>query len=242
MTTSLSGKSYYEYELNGAKGVITVNEDAKRDYTYAMNGTSAATPMVSGSIALVLDACPSLSWRDIRWLIANSSTQIDASNATWVTNGSGLPFSIDYGYGKINPSKMIDICRSDTFSLLPKMQHIQKRVDYTGVIIPDNNTSVIKKIALQESLFIEWIGLTIDTPHPFSGDLEINLISPAGTKMNIIKPNDITYAGYENGFRLSSVAYIDEKSNGIWSVEIIDRLSGDEGELKSITLEVYGHD
>ena len=242
MTTSLSGKSYYESELNGVKGAVTVDEDAKRDYTYAMNGTSAAAPMVSGVIALTLDACPSLSWRDIRWLIANSAIVVDKTDKTWVKNGAGLLFSTDYGYGKINPSKMIEMCRSNSFLPLPKMQHIQKSVTYSGVIIPDNNTSIVKKIILKKSLIIEWVGVTIDTPHPSAGDLEINVISPAGTKINLVKPNEITYAAYENGFRFSSVGFMDEKSDGVWSIEIIDRLDKDEGSLKGITLEVYGHD
>jgi subtilisin-like proprotein convertase family protein len=89
---------------------------------------------------------------------------------------------------------------------------------------------------------IEWLGLTVDTNHPFAGDLEINLISPMGTKINIISPNETRFAGYDGGFRFSSVGYIDENSQGKWQVEITDRLADDEGVLKSLTLEVYGHE
>lgn len=242
MTTVLSGKSYYEAELNGAKGTITVDEDSARNYTYAMNGTSSATPMVSGAIALVIDACPSLSWRDVRWLIANSSTVIDKLNDSWVKNGAGLEYSIDYGYGKINPSAMIDMCRSANYINLPVMKSTTVSEEYTNTIIPDNNTSIIKEISIVDRLKIEWIGLTIDTPHAFAGDLEINLISPMGTKINIIKPNEVTFAGYENGFRFGSVGYIDEESDGVWKIEIIDRLENDEGSLKSISLEIHGYE
>lgn len=241
MTTLLMGKSYYESELNGKKGAITVDEDFEKNYTYAMNGTSAATPIVSGAIALVIDACPQLSYRDVKWLIANSSTIVDKQNENWRKNGAGLMHSIDYGYGKINPLKMIEMCRSKYFSPLPKMEYIQNSISDINIIIPDTNTTISKTIELSENLKIEWIGLTIDTNHPFAGDLEISLISPAGTKTSIIKPNEVNFAGYKDGFRFSSVAFVDEDSLGMWNVEITDRLEHDEGALKSIKLEVYGY-
>lgn len=241
MTTSLSGDSYYESELNGRKGVITVDEDSNKSYTYAMNGTSAATPMVSGSIALVLDACPTLSWRDVRWLIAHTATQVDKMNTSWITNAAGLHFSIDYGYGKINPLKMIENCRSQYFQPLPQMEHAEVIKEYNAEI-PDTNTTIIKKLNFEKAMKIEWVGLTVDTSHPFAGDLEINLISPSGTKINIISPNELRYAAYKDGFRFSSVGYIDEDSKGEWRVEITDRLPNDSGVLKSLKLEVYGYE
>ena len=241
MTTSLSGESYYEDELNGRKGVITVNEDTNKSYTYAMNGTSAAAPMVSGSIALVLDACPTLSWRDVRWLIANSATKVDKLNSKWITNAAGLHYNIDYGYGKINPLEMIQMCRSQYFEPLPTLEKKKAAFSYNSAI-PDNNTTIEKVLPFNDDMKIEWVGLTIDTDHPFAGDLEINLISPMGTKVNIIAPNRIKFAGYDGGFRFSSVAYIDENAQGEWKVEITDRLPDDAGVLKGITLEIYGHE
>ncbi len=241
MTTSLTGESYYEDELNGRKGVITVDEDRTKSYTYAMNGTSSAAPMVSGSIALVLDACPSLSWRDVKRLIANSATKVDKLNPEWITNAAGLHYNINYGYGKINPLKMIQMCRSQYFEPLPDLE-IQRAAFSYNTAIPDNNTTITKVLPFNHDMQIEWVGLTIDTDHPFAGDLEVNLISPMGTKVNIISPNELKFAAYDGGFRFSSVAYIDENAEGKWYVEITDRLLGDAGVLKGITLEVYGHE
>jgi len=241
MTTSLMNESYYESELQGQKGVVTVDEDDTKSYTYAMNGTSAATPMVSGSIALVLDACPSLSWRDVRWLVAQNAKLVDKFNSSWITNAAGLHFSNDYGFGKINPMGMIDMCRDATFTSLPPMLYSSISKSY-NLQIPDNNTTIIQNLTLSEEMLVEWVGLTIDTTHNFSGDLEINLVSPSGTKVNLVKPNEVRFAGYSGGFRFSSVAFMDEVSAGVWHVEITDRLPDDTGILKSLKLEVYGHE
>ncbi|MER1966144.1 S8 family serine peptidase [Castellaniella sp. GW247-6E4] len=46
------------------------------DYNY-MNGTSAATPTISGVVALMLEANPGLSWRDVRDILRLSARRVD---------------------------------------------------------------------------------------------------------------------------------------------------------------------
>ena len=242
MSTLLMGKSYYASEIpEGQKGSVTVDEDTNRNYTYAMNGTSAAAPIVSGVIALTLDACPTLSYRDIRWLIANTALQVDKSNKNWVKNGAGLWHSIDYGYGKINPQGMVALCQSSSFEHLPPLQRESVSLNNINRMIPDTNTTISEYINFNKSLTIEWVGITIDTDHPFAGDLEFSLTSPSGTKTVILTPTETHYAAFDGGFRFSSVAFIDENSYGTWRVDLTDRLENDYGNLKSIKLEVYGH-
>ena len=45
------------------------------DYTSRFNGTSASAPMVSGVIALMLEANPNLSWRDVQEILVRSARQ-----------------------------------------------------------------------------------------------------------------------------------------------------------------------
>ncbi len=45
------------------------------DYMSRMNGTSAAAPMVTGVIALMLEANPNLSWRDVQEILVRSARQ-----------------------------------------------------------------------------------------------------------------------------------------------------------------------
>ena len=242
MTTLLMGKSYYADEIpSGSKGSVTVDEDSGRNYTYAMNGTSAAAPTVSGIIALTMQACPDLSYRDIRWIIANSAIKVDENNTNWVQNSAGLWHSIDYGFGKINPLGMVELCQGRDFQTLPPLQVVQNTLDTQNTFLPDTNTTISKSIAINENITVEWIGVTITTDHSYAGDLEIALVSPSGTKTLLMLPNDERYAAYKYGFRFSSVAFLGEKSQGTWRVDITDRLPQNYGYLQSIKLEIYGH-
>lgn len=69
-------------------------QNTKCDYTALMNGTSAATPMVTGVVALMKSVNASLKMRDIKHILAQTSFKIDPTHSK-ITNF----------YGKDHPSK-----------------------------------------------------------------------------------------------------------------------------------------
>jgi len=222
---------------------ITWSEDDKRDYTFAMNGTSASSPMVAASVALVLEACPNLSWRDIKYLIAKHAKQVDSTNSSWVRNAVGLTHSIDYGFGLINAKGMITDCKS-TYTNLSSELSVSASQIYNTLIL--DNTSRSFDISIPEAMTIEWVEVTIDNDSSWASDYEIELISPSGTKTILMTDeSDVNQIGSSSwllrGFRMSTAAMIGEQSIGIWKVILSDNFDEDEGTLKSIQIKVYGH-
>ena len=77
----------YNFGISGvpALGVTGFHEDeqlnAQCEYTSTFNGTSSATPVVSGVIALMLEANPNLSWRDVKHILAQSARPVDTGIA-----------------------------------------------------------------------------------------------------------------------------------------------------------------
>ncbi len=61
------------------------------DYTY-MNGTSAATPTIAGVVALVLDANPELTWRDVRDILRMSARKVDADYIHHIPRKGDKPY------------------------------------------------------------------------------------------------------------------------------------------------------
>ncbi|MDF1877210.1 S8 family serine peptidase [Sulfurimonas sp. SAG-AH-194-L11] len=240
-TTLLTGQSYYENELGSSLGAITFDDDYARSYTFAMNGTSAATPMVSGAIALTLTSCPNLTWRDVRWLLSYTSKMIDIEDENWVKNSAGRSHNINYGYGLIDTDSMIQECRSKYYTLLTEELSAEVLKNSLNLYIPDNNVSQNITIDFVEDFVIEWVELNIDSNHPYAGDYEISLTSSSGTTTQIVAPNELRSDYYNGGFRFSSAAFMGEKSKGEWKVSITDRLSLDSGTITSVGLKIYGH-
>lgn len=242
MTTFSSSLAMTRDELQGRKGPITVDEDSGRDYTYGMNGTSAAAPMVSGALALVLDLCPDLGWRDVRWLIAKHATPVDINSTGWQQNAAGLWHSNDYGFGKINSAGMAAECLDPAYHILPPQKYLKITQKHLHLSIPDNNQTIRHTITVTKDMMIEWVGLTLAIDHPYAGDLEITLISPSGSTSQLITPNFIKSNAYREGFRLATVSLTGESARGRWQVLITDRLQDDNGTLNALTLEIKGHE
>ena len=215
-------------------------EDTARSYTYGMNGTSAAASMVTGALALVLEACPTLGWRDVRYLIAQTATRIDSGNASWVTNGAGLHHSIDYGFGRINPQGMIAACQQH-YTPLPTATTVTRALD-TDMTIPDHDSSgVTYSFTITENRTIEWLGVTLVSDHPRAGDLAIYLTSPAGTTPRLMRGDSSGWLDMRAGFRFGSVAFMGEHTAGTWTLRLVDEVSGETGKLSKVTFEAFGH-
>jgi len=217
----------------------TYSEDTNKDYTYVMNGTSAATPMVSGIIALTLEACPNLTYRDIKWLIAKNSTIIDKTNDKWIQNAAGLWFNENYGFGLINGYDMIKEC-TNNYTLLPEEKIVSTQKDFNTNILATNETLKLS-LTINENIITEWVGLTIKSDHTYTGDLKIVLESPSGTKTTIIDKNHLDDAYYSYGFRFSANTFMKESTKGIWNIYVTDVNKNDTGKINNIKLEIYGH-
>lgn len=114
-------------------------------YTSSMNGTSSAAPVVSGVIALMLEANPALTQRDVKHILASTSKRIDPDHDDnlfgklhpsqvvggctslkltgheyeqgWVQNRAGYWFNNFYGFGLIDAKAAVDAAKTYSSSL-----------------------------------------------------------------------------------------------------------------------------
>ena len=225
------------------KSPKTWDEDINKNYTYAMAGSSAAAPMVSAEIGLILEACPNLTWRDVKYILAKSSKQVDISNKSWITNSAGFHFSRDYGFGLIDAKKAIDICKNG-YNNLPSSKSTEAIKSIGGV---DIDKSSQFSINIDKNMKIEWIEATVDLDTQNASDFDIYLISPSGTKILLIKNGTKIGSTFipdgnwmKGGFRFGTGAFIDEESIGEWKIEL-DNKGSNSAKLKSLKLKIYGY-
>jgi kexin len=222
---------------------VTWDSDTKKNYTYAMAGSSAAAPMVSGAIALIIEACPNLTYRDVKYLIATTAKKVDSNNPSWLTNDAGYSFSRDYGFGLINTQAVINKC-TNSYKLLPTQQSTKIEKTKLNKTVSIDDTEYLD---IEKDMKVEWVELNIDINSENASDIDIYLESPSGTKILLIKSGTIIdqyHIPYKNwmngGFRFSTGAMLDESSAGEWKIEI-DNHNQTDITLNSVALTIYGY-
>jgi len=234
------------------------------NYTNGMNGTSSATPVTAGVIALILEANPALTWRDVKHILASTARQIDAARAPvsitlsngsyvgepgWVTNAAGFRFHNWYGFGMTDASAAVNLARTYTVGQLGTFAN-------TGLIssgainiaIPDNSVTgsapSILTVPTNPVHVIEAVQISVTATHPAVGDLGIELKSPSNTT-SVLKNIRDGFAGSANlnGMVLLSNAFYGENPAGTWTIKVVDGsgVNTTVGTLTGWSIRVYGH-
>ncbi len=220
-------------------GITTTTLSSNGNYTNTFGGTSSAAPLVSGVLALVLEANPNLGWRDVQEILISSARQVDASNAEWIQNGAGFNFHHSYGAGMIDAGAAIAAAQSHT-NLGPR-ELINVASPTINQAIPDSNTTgITHTFEVTSDLRAEHVVLTADIDHTYRGDVRISLTSPDGTESILAATsNSSESTGYPN-YPFLSVRHWGENPKGTWTLKISDTVSGDTGTLNSATLQIHG--
>ena len=211
------------------------------DYTSNFGGTSSATPLVSGIVALMMEANSNLTWRDIQQILAESARKNDPSDSGWNTNGAGLEFNHKYGFGVVDAGHAVDLA-TNWVNLGPEVNLSSGRITVSQTI-PDNAPSspVISTHTVSDSLVVESVEVIFDADHPYRSDLDVTLISPDGTESELVNyfANRDSNNDY-NEWLFSSVQHWGEISAGTWTLEVYDDGNNDVGTWNHWELIIHG--
>ncbi len=224
------------------------------DYT-TVSGTSFSSPIVSGVVALMLDANPNLGYRDVQEILAYSSDKVDPANSRWMTNGAGnwngggLHFSTDYGFGLVDAHAAVRLAETWTAQSTAANMVTASAAASSAQAIPDNNASgITQHVNIASNILIDHVTVDLNITHPLIGDLIVTLIAPDGTQSMLIDRPGInpdapsgTGANQANlSFTVNSNQFWGETSAGQWTLVVSDNHAGSAGTLNSWTLHVYG--
>lgn len=231
-TTDLVGSNGYNYL--GAAGNLS-----SLDYTNDFGGTSSATPLVSGVVALILEAKPSLGWRDVQEILMKSATQNAPTDSDWTTNAGGFRFNHKFGAGMVNAAAAVALAK--TWTNLPAATSQTLARTSLGQSIPDNNasgTSVTFNLSGNANLRVEHVTVAVKITHANRGQLAIQLVSPQGTVSRLAEKH--TDSGDDYDWTFMTVRNWGESSQGVWTLRVIDQTSGTTGSITAATLTVHG--
>jgi subtilisin-like proprotein convertase family protein len=261
VSTVPTGSGPFSFFNWGGTNLSSINFDC--NYTNGMNGTSSAAPMMSGVIALILEANPALTWREVKDILAKTSVKVDASiapvtvalgNGTyvaeqgWVTNAAGYKFHNWYGFGAVNAAAAVAMARTYAASSIGTF--VNSGWINSGTLslsIADNSVTgrsvslVVPAVGAHKVETVQIQVTTTDTGSGYTGDLGIELTSPSGTKSILKNIQDGFNGNNLAGMVLTSNAFYGENSNGTWTVKVVDGWAGLTQTLTNVRIRVYGH-
>ena len=233
----------------GQPGIATT--DNGHLYTGNFGGTSAATPIVSGVVALIREANSALTWRDVKLILAASARKNDPANTGWEEGAfkygsttNRYNFNHEYGFGMVDAKGAVDLAPGWT-----NVRDLRESTSESGVInlrIPDppllgGSNTVTANLTVDPYVdFIEFVEINTDFNHPFFRDLTVELVSPSGTVSTLSTSAPISGA-LTTAFRFGSARHLGEDAAGEWTLRIKDAQRGDSGMLRSWGLTIYGH-
>jgi subtilisin family serine protease/subtilisin-like proprotein convertase family protein len=204
----------------------------------SFDGTSAATPIVSGVCALVLQANPLLGWRDVHEIFARTARQLVPSDPGWTTNGAGLHFHHDFGAGLVDAAAACTLAA--TWTNLEHLKSASAQLAGPAAIADGDPAGITRTIPVAStSMRAERVTLRVNITHPRRGQLTIRLTSPAGTASLLARPSIDANDNYAD-WTFSTTHCWGEMADGDWTLQVVDGVAGDTGTLNDATLTVFG--
>jgi subtilisin family serine protease len=149
-------------DIQGTNGYSTT------DCTSDFGGTSAATPIVSGVISLMLSANPNLGWKDVQYILMTTAIKVDAGDSDWTTNGAGREVSHKYGYGLVDANAAVLASQLYTNYLNVSINRIYSPVVRDGGSIPETGP-ISSSLTLSgfSTVTAQQIQVVFSSNHPF---------------------------------------------------------------------------
>ncbi|NDB79489.1 hypothetical protein EB155_06450, partial [archaeon] len=256
--SGIFGRMYNEF--NDPYTATPGNEEC--NYVSTFNGTSSAAPSVAGSIAMLLEANPNLTWRDVKHIIAKSSKIVDQDRTyirngiiqySWQTNAAGFNYHPWYGFGVFDIENAISTASSYIANSMGEF------IDYGWLSSESDsgeslNLEIPSLAQVSDSIsysvesknnFVEFIQLKISLQKEIPRDLGFTLTSPQGTVMNIIQPFTNVEGDPSGGWFIVGVSgFYGENLVGDWTINIVDYTGGEEpdtGTLIDWSIKIYGN-
>ncbi len=231
-----------------------ITTDNLNRYRQDFGGTSAAAPIVSGVAALVRSANPSLTWRDVKLILAGSARKTDPDNASWeegaLKYGSDTErysYNPEYGFGVVDATAAVELAQD--WTTLPPFLNSSAETARTTLSIPETEngsdpTPLASKLSVISHVnFIEFVEVHVHIDHPAFRELRITLESPSGTT-SVLMPGESTFeedSYIDVPFRMGSARHLAEDPNGTWTLRVSDHREGRQGILKGWSIKFYGH-
>ncbi|KAK6179824.1 hypothetical protein SNE40_012095 [Patella caerulea] len=241
------------YSSGSAVDNRVISTDLNNTCTSSHTGTSAAAPLAAGIIALLLEANPNLTWRDVQHLVTWTSQveplRQNKDDHGWVKNGAGFLVNTAFGFGILDGTGLVDAAKdwqkvpaqSACEVVVTKDSNLPQALKSNQTLEIEINTSGCKGQA-NEVNYIEHVQLKLTLDYTKRGAVSVYLISPSNTSTMLLseRPYDKSTQGFKS-WPLMSVHNWGEDPTGKWKVVLEDTTNDkNTGIVKDLKLVIHG--
>ena len=198
-------------------------------------GTSAAAPIVSGVVALVRSANRTLTWRDVKLILAETARKNHPSDSGWQQAGrrvgSGTyEHNHKYGFGVVNAEAAVQLAAS--WTNLPPMLTATVSSSAGAVSIPDKPVERLPERGRSTPRSTSWNmwRWTLHSRRQRFRHLNVELVSPSGAVSLLSRPTEAhncrSGCALTAPFRFGSARHLGEDPSGTWTLRMRDLRSG----------------
>ncbi|MGN6666025.1 MAG: putative Ig domain-containing protein [Trinickia sp.] len=225
-----------------------------------MQGTSFATPIVSGVVALMLEANPNLGYRDVQEILALSARKVNDPNTQWSDNGAtnwnggGLHASNDYGFGEVDARAAVRLAETWMTQNTGANEMVFSASSGSVAQTASAGQTIASTLAMNGGLNVEHAEIDFDANVGRLGDLIVTLVAPDGTQSILLNregkiPDGTSGASASDvgstqsgDFKYTFMSTHDwgETSGGNWTLQVTDAATGQPVTLNNWSLRLYG--
>eukprot|EP01122_Echinamoeba_exundans_P017417 TRINITY_DN917_c0_g1_i2.p1 TRINITY_DN917_c0_g1~~TRINITY_DN917_c0_g1_i2.p1 ORF type:complete len:655 (+),score=142.60 TRINITY_DN917_c0_g1_i2:824-2788(+) len=184
----VTAPSQEQNDVAGRRGIVVPKNLGNDDICdLDFSGTSAATPIVAGVAALVLEANPNLTYRDLQAVLATTATNVDSTEPSWTTNSVGVRHSSKFGFGRVNALGAVQAARS--WTNFPPLQTATGAFS-TNISIPDGtgaSATATAAVTMPAGAKVEHVLVRLDLDHAAPNQVRIDIESPSGFRSTLVE-------------------------------------------------------
>jgi len=253
ITTARTGcdKAFFTLKVNALDALGGNPLATSCQYTATMNGTSSAAPNLSGVIALMIEANPLLTFRDIKYLLVTTAVRLDpmfqgisrddlipgkkvSLDLGWIQNAAGFWFSNWYGFGGVDAATAVAAAKSYKNFLPAQKTATQHEFSAVAEIKIPAQSSYSYEINVANDMTVnEGVLLFVNLETPVVGCNQIEVRSPAGTRSVLLQG----LSGFKNAVlantRFVSNAFYGEPVSGKWLITYLNVCSSGSSTIKA---------
>ncbi len=201
--------------------------------------TSSAAPLVSGAIALLRSEYPTLTWRDVKLILAESATKYDNNNkaqyrktGVFYSNSSTVQkYGRTMGFGLLNVEQAFSLAKN--WKLLPAMK---VQTHSASSILLSNNRQYSTTFSLSNDIgFIESLTLELVFKEELNFGWDIVITSPDG------KDSKLIFAYMAKKMVLLFNTFLGSTAVGNWKIQINSPKDVSNEDVESVSLTLRGH-